>query len=68
MASYLDKLRDIVEDWDTLMDILQLNSDHLDIVLNEAYSVIEASDYAEEQLMDDIHREITHQARIEEMI
>jgi len=68
MASYLDKLRDIVEDWDTVMDILQLNADHLDIALNEAYSVIEAADYAEEQLMTDLHREITHQARIEEMI
>ena len=68
MASYLDKLRDIVEDWDDVMDILQLNADHLDIVLNEAYSVVEVADYAEEQLMDSLHQQITHQARIEEMI
>lgn len=68
MASYLDKLRDIVEDWQDVVDILDLNREHLDIVLNETYSEVEATDYAEEQLMDTYHNEVMRQAQIEEMI
>lgn len=68
MASYLDKLRDIVEDWDDVLEILELNKEHFDIALNECYSEIEAEDYAEEQLMTGIKKELEHQLRIEEMI
>lgn len=68
MASYLDKLRDIVEDWDDVLEILELNKEHFDIALNECYSEIDAEDYAEEQLMAGIKDELEHQLRIEEMI
>ena len=68
MASYLDKLRDIVEDWPDVLEILELNKEHFDIAINECYSEIEAEDYAEEQLMAGIKDELTRQLRIEEMI
>ena len=68
MASYLDKLRDIVEDWSDVLEILELNKEHFDMALNECYSEIEAEDYAEEQLMAGIKDELEHQLRIEEMI
>lgn len=68
MASYLDKLRDIVEDWNDVLEILELNKEHFDIALNECYSEIDAEDYAEEQLMAGIKDELEHQLRIEEMI
>ena len=68
MPSYLEELRDIVDDWQDVVDILKLNANHFDIALNESYSVIEASDYAEEQLMTELARELKHQLRIEEMI
>ena len=68
MASYLDKLRDIVENWNDVLEILELNKEHFDIALNECYSEIDAEDYAEEQLMTGIAHELEHQLRIEEMI
>ena len=68
MASYLDKLRDIVEDWNEVLEILELNKEHFDIAINECYSEIEAEDYAEDQLMTGIKNELEHQLRIEEMI
>lgn len=67
MASYLDKLRDIVEDWQDVLDILKLNEEHFDIAINEAYSVLGSSDYAEDQLLAAVHTELTHQLHIEEM-
>lgn len=68
MPSYLEKLRDIVDDWQDVLEILELNKEHFDIALNECYSVIGAEDYAEEQLMTGIAHELEHQLRIEEMI
>lgn len=68
MASYLDKLRDIVENWNDVLEILELNKEHFDIALNECYSEIDAEDYAEEQLMAGIKDELSRQLRIEEMI
>lgn len=68
MPSYLEKLRDIVVDWQDVLEILELNKEHFDIALNECYSEIEAEDYAEEQLMNGIKDELSRQLRIEEMI
>lgn len=68
MASYLDKLRDIVPSWQDVLEILELNEEHIDIAINEAYSVIESADYAEDQLLSEVQYQLKHQLNIEEML
>ena len=68
MTSYLDKLRDIVGDWQDVVEILELNEEHIDIAINEAYSVIGSADYAEDQLLSAVQHQLKHQLNIEEML